>query len=53
MSGGSDREGSEGLKKIQVNEDDPERYFLIGKILAKHEEVELIQFLKEHVDVFA
>lgn len=42
----------EGLKKIQVNETDPERYFQIRKTLTKDEDAELIKFLKERVDVF-
>ncbi|KAG5532133.1 hypothetical protein RHGRI_026670 [Rhododendron griersonianum] len=43
----------EGLKKILINETDPERYFLIGESLPNEEESELVGFLKEHVDVFA
>ncbi|XP_058211815.1 uncharacterized protein LOC131324001 [Rhododendron vialii] len=43
----------EGLKKIQINETDPERYFLTRENLNKEEEKELVGSLKEHVDVFA
>ncbi|XP_058181242.1 uncharacterized protein LOC131299681 [Rhododendron vialii] len=43
----------EGLKKVQINETNPERYFLVGENLCKEEEKELVGFLKEHVDVFA
>lgn len=43
----------EGLKKIQINENDLERYFLVGETLPGHEEFELVQFLKEYIDVFA
>ncbi|XP_058181108.1 uncharacterized protein LOC131299538 [Rhododendron vialii] len=42
----------EGLKKIQINEIDPERYFLIGESLNKQEK-KLVAFLKDHIDVFA
>ncbi|XP_058181244.1 uncharacterized protein LOC131299682 [Rhododendron vialii] len=43
----------EGLKKIQINETDPKRYFLIGENLSKKEEQELVGFLREYIDVFA
>lgn len=43
----------ERLKKIQINETDPERYFLIGETMGKDEEAELVWFSKEHIDVFA
>lgn len=43
----------EGLKKVQINKTDPERYFLIGETLGKDEKAELVGFLKEHVDVYA
>lgn len=41
----------EGLKKVQLG-DVPKRYFLIGEMLAEHEEQELVRFLKERVNVF-
>ncbi|KAH7858121.1 hypothetical protein Vadar_020217 [Vaccinium darrowii] len=43
----------EGLKKVQLDDQDPERYFLIEEKLDKQEEEELVHFLKQHVDVFA
>ena len=36
----------EGLKKVQLDNQDPERYFLIGEKLDNREEEELVQFLK-------
>ncbi|KAH7847010.1 hypothetical protein Vadar_020735 [Vaccinium darrowii] len=43
----------EGLKKIQIQEDDAEKYFLIGETLSELEERSLVTFLKDHINVFA
>ncbi|WP_140189372.1 hypothetical protein, partial [Xylella fastidiosa] len=43
----------ERLEKVQLDDQDPERYFLIGEKLDKQEKEELVHFLKQHVDVFA
>lgn len=51
--GGDPTKKIEELKKIQIKKNDPERYFLVGKTLAEHEEKELIAFLKDHIDIFA
>ncbi|KAH7862454.1 hypothetical protein Vadar_005027 [Vaccinium darrowii] len=43
----------EGLKRVQIQEDNEERYFLIGETLPELEERDLVTFLKDHIDVFA
>ena len=42
----------EDLMKITI-EDDPEKFFQIGSQLPQQEREELIQFLKQNIDVFA
>ena len=42
----------ENLVKITIG-DDPERYFQIGSQLPQQEREELIEFLKQNIDIFA
>ena len=43
----------EALKKVFVQEDDEERFFLLGSGLAREEEKELEDFLRANIEVFA
>ena len=43
----------EGLKKIQINEADQERFFLLGQELSEQEKGELFRFLLENRKVLA
>ena len=42
----------EDLVKITI-EDDPEKFFQVGSQLPQQEREELIEFLKQNIDVFA
>ena len=43
----------EGLKKIQIDESDHERYFLLGQELSEDEQTDLLKFLLDNKEVFA
>ena len=52
-SGGtSDEAECEDLVKVTIG-DDPEKFFQIGSQLPQQEIEELIEFLKQNIDVFA
>ena len=44
---------AEHTKKVPLCEDVPDRLVIIGKELEEHEEVRLIEFLRNNQDVFA
>ena len=48
----ADEAKCEDLVKITIG-DDPEKFFQIGSQLPKQEREELIEFLKQNIDVFA
>ncbi|XP_028065850.1 uncharacterized protein LOC114268815 [Camellia sinensis] len=43
----------EDLEKVLVKEDDPEKYFLIGTSLGADEKLQLLELLRENMEVFA
>jgi len=43
----------EDLEKVLVKEDDPEKYFLIGTSLSADEKLQLLELLRENMEVFA
>ena len=48
----SDEMKCEDLLKITIG-DDPEKFFQVGSQLPQQEREELIEFLKQNIDVFA
>ena len=52
MGGTSDKVKCEDLVKITI-EDDPEKFFQVGSQLPQQEREELVEFLKQNIDVFA
>ena len=48
----SDEAKCEDLVKITIG-DDPEKFFQIGSQLPQQEKEELVEFLKQNIDVFA
>ena len=48
----SDEAKCEDLVKVTIG-DDPEKFFQIGSKLAQRKREELIEFLKQNIDVFA
>ena len=52
MGGTSDEAKCEDLVKITI-EDDPEKFFQVGSQLPQQEMEELVEFLKQNIDVFA
>ena len=48
----SDKVKCEDLVKITI-EDDPEKFFQVGSQLPQQEREELVEFLKQNIDVFA
>ena len=52
MGGTFDKVKCEDLVKITI-EDDPEKFFQVGSQLPQQEREELVEFLKQNIDVFA
>ena len=52
IDGTSEEEECEDLVKVTIR-DDPEKFFQIGSQLPQREREELIEFLKQNIDVFA
>ena len=52
IDGTSDEVECEDLVKVTIR-DDPEKFFQIGSQLPQQERNELIEFLKQNIDVFA
>ena len=52
MGGTSDEVKCEDLVKITI-EDDPEKFFQVGSQLPQQKREELVEFLKQNIDVFA
>ena len=52
MGGTSDEVKCEDLVKIII-EDDPEKFFQVRSQLPQQEREELVEFLKQNIDVFA
>ena len=52
IGGTSDEAECEDLVKVTIG-DDPEKFFQIGSKLSQREREELIEFLKQNIDVFA
>ena len=52
VGGTSEEVECEDLVKVMIG-DDPEKFFQIGSQLPQQERKELIEFLKQNIDVFA
>ena len=52
MGGTSDEVKCEDLMKITIG-DDLEKFFQVGSQLSQQEREELVEFLKQNIDVFA
>ena len=52
IGGTSDEVKCEDLVKITIR-DDPEKFFQVGSQLPQQEREELVEFLKQNIDVFA
>ena len=52
IDGTSEKVECEDLVKVTI-EDDPKKFFQIGSQLPQQERKELIEFLKQNIDVFA
>ena len=52
IDGTSEEAECEDLVKVTIG-DDPEKFFQIGSQLPQQEREELIEFLKQNIDVFA
>ena len=52
IDGTSEEVECEDLVKVTIG-DDPEKFFQIGSLLPQREREELIEFLKQNIDVFA
>ena len=52
VGGTSEEIECENLVKVTIG-DDPEKFFQIGSLLPQQERKELIEFLKQNIDVFA
>ena len=52
IDGTSDEVECEDLVKVTIR-DDPEKFFQIGSQLPQQERNELIEFLKQNIDIFA
>ena len=48
----ADEAKCEDLRKVTIG-DDPEKFFQIGSQLPQQEREELIEFLKQNIDIFA
>ena len=52
IGGTSDEVKCEDLVKITIR-DDPEKFFQVGSQLPQQEREELVEFLKQNIDIFA